>query len=196
MVRQERAERTRLLVLRAAATEFDRLGYAGASLSRISKSAGVTMGALTFHFATKLELAKAVIAQGCLITQGALAPPPAVGTGKLRHVVEFTSTLVRLLEQEISVRAAARFFREYPADRDGWYWTWLPLCREVIARAGQDLVGWVSPAAVEALVVSIVSGAEVSVRAATPGVTARDQAALVWGLVLSAHGRPAPSNGP
>src|SRR3989337_2793252 len=50
MVSQERAERTRQRLLQGAAAEFSLYGYGGTSLQRISKAAGVTMGALTFHF--------------------------------------------------------------------------------------------------------------------------------------------------
>ncbi|MFJ6186444.1 TetR family transcriptional regulator [Streptomyces sp. NPDC092295] len=57
---QERAERTRRAMVHAAAEEIDRGGYHGASLASISRSAGMSMGALTFHFPTKDRLVEAV----------------------------------------------------------------------------------------------------------------------------------------
>lgn len=77
MSRQERAERTRRAVLAAAAREFADHGFAGTSLSRICGAAGVTMGAVTFHFATKAELADAVQEWGVELTCAALR----VGSG-------------------------------------------------------------------------------------------------------------------
>lgn len=60
MVRQERAVRTREALIRSAAEVFDRRGFADASLSAISAGAGVSNGALHFHFASKGHLAEAV----------------------------------------------------------------------------------------------------------------------------------------
>ncbi|WP_030687126.1 ScbR family autoregulator-binding transcription factor [Streptomyces sp. NRRL B-1347] len=62
MVRQERAVRTRQKILVAAAEVFDRVGYDAATISEILKRSGVTKGALYFHFASKEELAQAVLA--------------------------------------------------------------------------------------------------------------------------------------
>ncbi|PRH78073.1 TetR/AcrR family transcriptional regulator [Streptomyces solincola] len=62
MVRQERAVRTRQAILVAAASLFDEVGYEAATISAILKRSGVTKGALYFHFASKEELAQAVLA--------------------------------------------------------------------------------------------------------------------------------------
>ncbi|MGV9266406.1 TetR family transcriptional regulator [Kitasatospora sp. NPDC003701] len=74
-MKQERAQHTRRALLRAAAGEFDRHGYAGTSLSRVSRAAGVTMGALTFHFPTKASLADAVRADAVELTRAAVGAP-------------------------------------------------------------------------------------------------------------------------
>ncbi|MFJ9697305.1 ScbR family autoregulator-binding transcription factor [Kitasatospora sp. NPDC101183] len=63
VVRQERAVRTRRLVLEAAATVFDEHGFEGATIGRVLARAGVTRGALYFHFASKRELARGVLAE-------------------------------------------------------------------------------------------------------------------------------------
>ncbi|MFD5650257.1 ScbR family autoregulator-binding transcription factor [Streptomyces sp. NPDC127039] len=60
MIKQERAVHTRRHLIRAAADAFERHGYAQATLSAISRQAGVSTGALHFHFANKAQLAKAV----------------------------------------------------------------------------------------------------------------------------------------
>ncbi|SOB78911.1 ScbR family autoregulator-binding transcription factor [Streptomyces sp. 1331.2] len=63
MARQERAVRTRRLILEAAATVFDERGYEGATIGEVVARAGVTRGAVYFHFASKRELARGVVAE-------------------------------------------------------------------------------------------------------------------------------------
>lgn len=60
--RQARARATRERILEAAAADFAAHGYHGSSLSRIlERDAGVTKGALYFHFASKEAMALAVV---------------------------------------------------------------------------------------------------------------------------------------
>ncbi|MGW1174645.1 ScbR family autoregulator-binding transcription factor [Kitasatospora sp. NPDC002543] len=61
MVRQERAVRTRRLILEAAASVFDECGYERATIGEVVARAGVTRGAVYFHFASKRELAQGVV---------------------------------------------------------------------------------------------------------------------------------------
>ncbi|WP_442813919.1 TetR family transcriptional regulator [Streptomyces sp. NBC_00151] len=60
MAEQERAVRTRERLIGSAAETFCREGFAAASLCVISAQAGVSSGALHFHFAGKAALADAV----------------------------------------------------------------------------------------------------------------------------------------
>lgn len=60
MAKQERAVRTREALLRSAAEIFDTDGFVSASLSAICSKAGVSSGALHFHFASKGALAEAI----------------------------------------------------------------------------------------------------------------------------------------
>ncbi|MFI8521420.1 ScbR family autoregulator-binding transcription factor [Streptomyces sp. NPDC085481] len=62
MAKQERAIRTRNALIESAAALFDRDGFEVASLATISARAGVSSGALHFHFPSKAALADAVIA--------------------------------------------------------------------------------------------------------------------------------------
>jgi AcrR family transcriptional regulator len=55
-----RTRRTRRRLLLAAAALFDEAGYRGASLSDILAAAGLTKGALYFHFRSKYVLAEAL----------------------------------------------------------------------------------------------------------------------------------------
>ncbi|MGX6602124.1 TetR family transcriptional regulator [Micromonosporaceae bacterium Da 78-11] len=60
MKRQQRAIHTRQALVRAAAGVFSREGYARATLAEISQMAGVSSGALHFHFENKAAVAEAV----------------------------------------------------------------------------------------------------------------------------------------
>ncbi|MGU3432274.1 TetR family transcriptional regulator [Actinomycetes bacterium M1A6_2h] len=61
MAQQERARRTRAAIVEAAAFEFSRRGYAAASVNTILEGSRATKGAMYFHFASKEELARAVL---------------------------------------------------------------------------------------------------------------------------------------
>lgn len=61
MAQQERAVRTRRAVLEAAAGVFAERGYAAATIAEILNRAGVTKGALYFHFDSKAALARGVL---------------------------------------------------------------------------------------------------------------------------------------
>ncbi|MFD4907531.1 TetR family transcriptional regulator [Kitasatospora purpeofusca] len=124
-MRQERARQTRRALLHAAATEFDLHGYEGTSLARISRTAGVTLGALTFHFPSKAALADAVRSEGADLTGAAV---PEAGVGGLIEL------LTRLLDEEPSVRAAARLSWEQPESAGNWHAAWGPELRDRLAR--------------------------------------------------------------
>jgi AcrR family transcriptional regulator len=61
MTQQARAVETRALIIRAAADVFGARGYGGSSLTEICAAAGLTKGAVYFHFASKDALALAVV---------------------------------------------------------------------------------------------------------------------------------------
>jgi AcrR family transcriptional regulator len=58
--KQERALRTRVLIIERAAEAFERQGYEGASLNEIIRTTGLTKGAFYHHFNSKDDLAYAV----------------------------------------------------------------------------------------------------------------------------------------
>ncbi|MGA5582880.1 TetR family transcriptional regulator [Streptomyces thermodiastaticus] len=166
MARQERAERTRRAVLHAAAGEFARHGFAGTSLIRISRAAHVTMGALTFHFPSKSELAHAVEDWGIVMTRRAL--PPRRRVAGVEDVTGFARTLVRLLEREVAVQAAARLAWDGSGTGANWYETWLALLHDRLGDVDGALAALRPPQRVAALVLCAVAGTEVVVRLGGP----------------------------
>jgi AcrR family transcriptional regulator len=63
MVQQQRAQVTRDNLVEGAALAFYRLGYGMATTAAIVEAAGTTRGAMYFHFKSKEEIARAVIAE-------------------------------------------------------------------------------------------------------------------------------------
>ncbi|RSS83982.1 TetR/AcrR family transcriptional regulator [Streptomyces sp. WAC06614] len=162
-IKQERAGRTRALLIQAAGEEFARRGYAGTSLTRISRAAMATIGALTFHFPAKNELAEAVGELGCELTREAVDRAAAAAHSPAEAVAEVTRALAELLEHRPVVQAAARLSRELPLKHD-WLESWVPTVRTLLAQAhrsgelpeedDQELAG--------VLVACVVSNLEVS----------------------------------
>ncbi len=189
-MRQGRAEQTRRTLIQAAAGEFDRHGYSGAALSRISKAAGVTLGALTFHFPTKNDLADAVGMSGASETRIALRRGTGTATAPpLAQVVELTRTLARLLACDVCVRAAARLSRDCAdATLVPWQRSWLPILRDLLDRARAERPGEFDHEGLELLVLYVVSGVEAAARAGHPEAVVLEQLRRVW--TLAAAGIP------
>ncbi|WP_274912703.1 TetR/AcrR family transcriptional regulator [Streptomyces sp. WZ-12] len=191
---QQRAARTRRRVLEAGAAEFARRGYAATTLTHIAHAAGVTMGSITFHFASKRELADAVCELGHQATREAVTLGVERAAGPLQAVIDLTHLLVRLLGEDDLVRAASRLGGE-GGDRDGWYGTWLPELHAASTRADEDgvLRAEADPATVTALAVGLVAAAETSALQATcahTGTTDTTQLALAWRTLLHAVASP------
>ncbi|WP_052707477.1 ScbR family autoregulator-binding transcription factor [Streptomyces rubellomurinus] len=118
MVKQMRAERTRNAVLLAAADTFASVGFEAASLVDISRRAGVSKGALYFHYVSKQALADGVrAAAGRQIGSAALRALRA-GGGPLQGLIDLTHELARLLREDVVVRAGVRLGRR-AVRRDG-----------------------------------------------------------------------------
>jgi AcrR family transcriptional regulator len=105
MVKQERALRTREALIRSAAAAFDGEGFSVSSLTVISRRAGVSNGALHFHFDSKAALAGAVEEAaarrlGLITLRGQDEPGTA-----LQSLVDATHDLARMLRDDEVLRA-------------------------------------------------------------------------------------------
>lgn len=190
MAMQERAVRTRSALVRAAARAFDRNGYEGTSLSQIRAAAEMSMGALTFHFATKGELADAVQDAGWLLTEARVRDGLSPDGDPVDGLVSLTLALAALMEEEPLVRSAARLTRERAGGR-AWTSAWLPAAHELIdrARSAGVLPPVARPEVVADLVSHLIVGAEAQIRASAadagrPAVDVGGQLARIWDLVL------------
>lgn len=128
---------TREQLLRAAAEVFDEYGYAGAGINKILQRAGVTAGALYFHFKDKQSLAMEVMnAQRGTIE-------PHVPTTGLQRLVDTTLIWSHSLQADPLLRAGVRLTSEQTAfgvqDAEP-YTAWtrsFEECLEVAAQRGE-----------------------------------------------------------
>ncbi|MGW4561955.1 TetR family transcriptional regulator [Streptomyces sp. NPDC004561] len=151
---QARAARTRESLILAAAAEIDRNGYRGATVTAICRAAGVSLGALTFHFRSKLHLALAVSECGAAAARER-AERAAAGSGAaLPAVTGLARQLAGLLEDDVVVRSAARLERERPAAVGAWSRSWTPVLRGLLERAEAE--GELHPGAAPQLVTDLV----------------------------------------
>ncbi len=107
MVRKtkENAELTRAALLEAAAREFFENGVAQTTLNDIAVAAGMTRGAIYWHFKDKAALLQALFEQGMLPMQGMLAEldvcSEADPLGALHHMcVQSLTTLAQSPQQQ------------------------------------------------------------------------------------------------
>jgi AcrR family transcriptional regulator len=106
--RTERGDRSRARILEAATRVFAEDGYAGASMARILDTAGATKGGFYFHFASKQELALAVM--GAQLDQW-FAETMAAASRHERAVDQLFAVPRVLTEQIRSGRGLASFQR-------------------------------------------------------------------------------------
>ncbi|MFJ9543984.1 ScbR family autoregulator-binding transcription factor [Streptomyces sp. NPDC101225] len=195
MVKQERAARTRENLIRAAAEVFEREGYAVASLTVISSQAGVSNGALHFHFASKEVLAREVeqaaadvvhkLAEGCRAAAG----------GLLASLVEATARLLAALAEDSLVRAGFRLGHD-PSRQGGdgglWRW-WSAWVRDLLVQAQREgeLARGVAPADVAAAFVAVTAGVEV-LSGLEGGWLSPERAGRFWAFLLPLLAAPGP----
>ncbi|MEV7675649.1 MULTISPECIES: ScbR family autoregulator-binding transcription factor [unclassified Streptomyces] len=98
----ERAARTRQQLLLAAAEVFDESGYEGAAVTRIVERAGLTLGALYFHFNSKQGVAEAL-----MNAQATTIEPHLESTG-LQRLVDITLVWAHRMQHDPILRAGVR----------------------------------------------------------------------------------------
>ncbi|MER6735925.1 ScbR family autoregulator-binding transcription factor [Streptomyces puniciscabiei] len=187
MVKQERAVRTRENLIRSAAEVFEREGYALASLTAISSRAGVSNGALHFHFASKEELAREVEGAAAEVVQKMAESCRDSADTLLHSLADATCRLLDTVAGDPLVRAGFRLGRD-PSRKSGegglWRW-WCAWVQDLVSQAQEkgELAQGVSPEDAVAAIVAATAGFEVL------GTWSRDwlsgeRATRFWTLLL------------
>ncbi|MFF3019920.1 ScbR family autoregulator-binding transcription factor [Streptomyces sp. NPDC057939] len=189
MVKQERAARTRESLVRAAAEAFIEDGFAAASIAGISGRAGVTSGALHFHFGGKDELARIVeerAVSGLRLVSRTAGEPEGRAGDPLTLLVDSTYALMALLAGDVVVRAgfalSADVTHRSRFDLRGQWHEWT---RGLIEAAGREglLAEGVTPRDATPAVVASVVGLQV-LGAVDPEWLEADTLTGIWSVVL------------
>ncbi|MEV6954747.1 ScbR family autoregulator-binding transcription factor [Streptomyces sp. NPDC051183] len=185
---QERSERTRRRLVRAGAELFRRNGYANATLGDIAGAAGVTKGALYFHFASKDELAEAVQERGGAMLREEARALRLRGVAPLQALVDLTHWLARTLHEEPALPASFRITKECAGSEPpvtdfhrAWLSTVCELLRE--ARDAGELRAdhWEG---IESAVAAAACGIEVMAGIGMPYPELRRRVSALWLLLL------------
>ncbi|MFF2536117.1 ScbR family autoregulator-binding transcription factor [Streptomyces cyaneofuscatus] len=158
MARQERAVRTRRLILAAAAEMFDELGYEGTTIAGLIERIQLTRGGLYFHFTTKEQLARGVLDEAVSL-EG--VTPQAL---KLQEWVDLALLLAYRLPREPLLSASLKLSVDPQARaRFGTRWPdWVAVGTALLEEAGRrgELLPHVRPAETARLFVGAWTGVQ------------------------------------
>ncbi|MDI3389868.1 ScbR family autoregulator-binding transcription factor [Streptomyces sp. B-S-A8] len=192
MSQQERAARTQSALIRSAAEQFERHGYEKASLNDISSGAGVSRGALHFHFDTKADVADAVENAAARALRDVVDSLPSGDTCALQNLTDLSHSLVKLLLWDVVVRAG--FLLSCDAGQRGradLCRNWQTYVHGLVARAVDEksLAPGVAPEGVVNAVVTTTVGLVVLSRSEMRWLTDRPLTSF-WRVLLPAVADP------
>ncbi|MEU5424073.1 ScbR family autoregulator-binding transcription factor [Streptomyces olivoreticuli] len=160
MAKQDRAIRTRRAILEAAAVVFDERGYDAATISEILARAEVTKGALYFHFASKEDLARAVVQTRMSVTA---LRPELPRSSKMQELVDIGMIFTHRLLVDPVLRGSVRLSIEHSATaahRDGRFDEWTELHTRTLMEGKErgEVLPHVMPSEVAELIVAAYGG--------------------------------------
>ncbi|MGW0363872.1 ScbR family autoregulator-binding transcription factor [Streptomyces sp. NPDC002990] len=184
-VRQERAEITRQAILDGAAVAFDRSGFDGTSLSDVVRNAGVTKGALYFHFPSKEALARALMDEQFQVSQDL----PAIEDPGLQTVIDLTHRMAHGLRTNVRIRAGIRLvieFGSFTQPDPSPYNAWIDTCHACLvpARERGDVLPSIDPYDLSALLVGSFTGIQVTSHVRTGREDLHSRLTDLWTFLL------------
>lgn len=188
MAQQQRAVRTRRAVLEAAATVFAEHGYTAATVADILKTAGVTKGALYFHFDSKEALAQGVLE----VQTDQRLPEQEI---KLQEMVDVAMTVAHRLVHDPLLRAGARLSSD-PIGRKHYRsaWPlWVDMLTEILTEAHQrgETLTHVVPRETAEMVVSAFNGVQLFAQLETDLAEVEYRASVLLKHLLPSIASPA-----
>lgn len=186
---QDRAKVTRDAILSGAASVFEEMGYGQASLSQVAERAGVTKGALYFHFPSKDDLARAVIAEQHAFITAENEVVLTYGISPLESMILCCRRFADNLLAEPIVRAGTRLTLEASAfDHDVRqpYRDWVALMSKLArdAQGAGQLRGGLDTGGFGRFVVSSLVGVQVVSAVLTERADLMERVEEMWELLL------------
>lgn len=186
---QDRAKATRDAILAGAASVFEELGYGRASLSQVAERAGVTKGALYFHFPSKEDLARAVIAEQHGYVSADNSAVLQLGLPPLESMVVLCRRFAENLLQAPIVRAGTRLTLEasiFHEDVRQPYDDWIEVMARLACQAQEQgqIRAEVDTPAFGRLVVSALVGVQITSAVLTARSDLLERVEQMWTLML------------
>ncbi|MFJ9041462.1 ScbR family autoregulator-binding transcription factor [Streptomyces sp. NPDC102406] len=158
MAKQDRAIRTRRHILAAAASVFEERGYQAATITDILRTAGVTKGALYFHFQSKADLA-----YGVMEAQGRRLGSVPGRACKMQELADTVLLQTYRLQHDALVRAGVRLAMDQQAaelNRGVFFSDWSKGTTDLleVAKAQGELLPHIVPKETAELLVGAYAG--------------------------------------
>lgn len=189
MAQQERAVRTRRAVIEAAASVFAERGYAAATIAEILERAGVTKGALYFHFDSKESLARGVLE--AQIPDDRSLPCDM----KLQEWVDLCMTLAARVPKDVILLAGIRLSADVQGrELFGSAWpAWIEVVRGLVAEAKEqgEVLRHIDPQQTAELFVGSWIGMQAMSEAYTRYEDLGQRIAVLFNYILPAIATPA-----
>jgi len=185
MAVQPRALWTRRKILDAAAKEFDLHGYTGATMDAIQNRAGLTKGAVYFHFTSKADLARAIFS-----AEESWASTAGVRDGSAVQIAVDTShDYAEALISDSTIRAGVRLAIEQGTFEDPTmtaYEPWIEMICKLFEKAAEqgELRPGVDPAQAARGVVAAFVGTHIISQVLTQRADLHQRVAEFWDLML------------
>ncbi|BFV58291.1 ScbR family autoregulator-binding transcription factor [Kitasatospora sp. CMC57] len=188
MAQQARAVHTRQQILNAAAQVFAKRGYAAATMAEILTVAGLTKGAVYFHFASKEELALAVTeAQSPWLEELDLGGP------SFQSVIDLTVAYARALQNDPIIRATVRLVIEHGAFDKPQIEAWevnINLVRDLLLAAQDDLLPSVDINAAAPTITSSFTGIQLTSQVMSGRADLLERVADWWSMLVPGLVKP------
>jgi AcrR family transcriptional regulator len=192
MARQARAELTREALVRSAGSVFSRKTYASATLIDVITSAGVTQGALYFHFESKHALALEVIRRQHETSIAAGHRFLNDGVRGLEGMVRLSAELARQITSDTIVQGGLRLSTEsadvFGVQASQPYTDWIAAAEGFLRQAAEDdeITATSDTHAMARFVISAFTGVQVVSQATTGWSDLRERLEEMWAFVLPA----------
>jgi AcrR family transcriptional regulator len=189
VTRQARAELTRRRIIASAVELFAERGYPATALGDIVERAGMTKGALYYHFDSKEALAAAIVTEGGARLSHTFDTISAASPPALEGIIHGTFLVVDQVSNDDLARvgtALLRMFAGHSEPAAAIYTAWLSSMTTDVARARDegDLRPDVDVEAVAHTLVSAIVGSAVLADATSDGADLRDRVTAMFTLVL------------
>ncbi|MGW6708907.1 ScbR family autoregulator-binding transcription factor [Streptomyces sp. NPDC054956] len=183
--RQERAEITRHAILDGAAIAFDEKGFHGTSLTDVVGHAGVTKGALYFHFAAKEALARTLMDEQFQVSEDV----PAIEEPGLQTVIDLTHQMAFGLRTNVRIRAGIRLVIEFGSFTDPDptpYNTWIDTCHACLTPAQErgDVLASLDVRDLATMLVGAFTGIQVTSHVRTGREDLHSRVIDLWNFLL------------